>query len=103
MDFKFIYDKVEEEFDSIIATMVVVAMTINLVENVKPKDMVEAGRFTKRINKKTRKALWEHNGEDIELSIKIRDAWTEFESRIVMDGLGGCQERTLKQIIGMEN
>jgi hypothetical protein len=99
MDFRFLHDKVAEEFSPTVAVLVVVALNINLVTKPKPTDLNTPGRFTERINKKTRKALWEHHPEDVELAIKIRDVWSEFENRITMDGLGGCQVKTLKQLL----
>lgn len=99
MDLCNVHKTVEGEFNTTIATLVVAALTVNLTTKAKQKDMLDPGRFTNRINQKTRDLLWEHNKDDIELAIKIRDAWTEYSNRQSFDGLGGCEKKTLQEIV----
>lgn len=99
MDFLSVLNVVTDEFDARIAALSVVAISITTSTKIKSKDF-ECGNFTKRVNKKIRKALWFHEPEHVELAIKIRDAWTTFECCRDMNGIGGCVEKTLKQIIG---
>lgn len=101
MKFIDVFNTVKQEFSEDIAILVVSALTINLSTKIKKKDLASDNdsSFRKRIDNKTRTVLWEHSPETIDLVIEIRDALHEFQTRISMEGLGGCKVLTLKEII----
>ena len=98
MNFITVFDAVVKEYSKDIAILVVSALTLNLSLKVKKDDLKFPGKFAERLNKKTRDLLWEYP-EYVVTVIEIRDAWTEYENRIKCQGLGGCVEKTLKEIV----
>jgi hypothetical protein len=99
MDFIELFETVEAEFSKHIATLVITAISINLTEKIKKKDLIKDGNFTKRLNKKTKNLLWEESPDTVDLVIEIRDALNEFQTRRSMNGIGGCKIMTLKEIV----
>ncbi|MCK9369216.1 hypothetical protein M0R04_04695 [Candidatus Dojkabacteria bacterium] len=99
MDFLRIFEVVEGEYTKSIACGILAAMTINLTTRVRKSDYKNPGRFTERLYKKTKGLLYEYSDDDIELIIKIRDSWNEYQLCQDMAGLGGCKKKTLKEII----
>ena len=100
MNFTNVYNVVFKEYSHSIAILVVSAISINLSMKVKDKDLTVPGRYVERLNKKTKEILWTHADEfNIDLVIKIRDAYHEYSNRVAMNGLGGCEIKTLRQIV----
>lgn len=98
MNFTEIHKAVSAEFPPNIAVGVVVALTIDITTKIKKKDIVE-GNFTKKIDKKTRDALWDYSDDEVKLIIKIRDIWSTFELSQTFNDLGGFEHKTLKELI----
>ena len=71
-DFDRIYNTIAEEFDNpTLALMVVQIYTINLTTKVKPKDIINTGRFTDKLIEKSKKVLWEYPIDDVDVSLAI--------------------------------
>lgn len=94
-----VYQVVRDEYDHNKAVLTVAALALNLTLKPKPKDLTTPGRFTARLNKKTKVLLWEEPPDVVDLVIKIRDAWNEYEQRQTLQGLGGCVPMKLKTIV----
>ena len=99
MNFNQLYQQIEKEYDADMALMVVQINTINLTMKISEKDLNEPGRFTKRLHKKTYKLLWEYDNDKIELALKLNDVIQQWECGKSFQGLGGCIEKTFKELI----
>ena len=99
MNFQKAFKDIQKEWDKEIATLTIVALTLNLSLKPKSKDITNPGRYTIRLNKKTHDILWEYDEEVVDLIIKIRDAWRVYENYQAFNGLGGNKKKTLKEII----
>ena len=99
MNFYEVFDTIKEEFDEDTALLCVCAMSVLLSTIPTNQDLEEKGNFTSRVCKKISKLLWEHEDEKVEEVLKIIDAYHYFEIGKSMKGLGGCVEKTLKEII----
>ena len=100
MKFADVFRIVEGEYNYHHATLVVAALALNLTMKPKQKDLLKPDRFTDRLNKKTHDLLWEEPPDVVDLIIKIRDAWDEYEQRQALKGLGGCESMRLRDIVG---
>ncbi len=97
MNFIEIFQKVSNEFDPEIAILVSIAHSINLSLKITNKDLIK-NNYTNRLNAKTREILWEHP-DKIDLVIQIREALPTLLIGQEMAGLGGCKQKTLKEIM----
>ena len=99
-DFDRIYNTIAEEFDNpTLALMVVQIYTINLTTKVKPKDIINTGRFTDKLIEKSKKVLWEYPIDDVELAISLWECIHSWETRQTMHGIGGCEKKTFKELL----
>ena len=90
---------VEEEFGKAIAANVVAIVAIQLSLKLKKTDFGPGKTFTERIRKKSRDLLWQVGDGTYDLSFDIAMAYNEFDSRRVLQGLGGCTPTTLRAIL----
>ena len=102
MKFQELFNQVQSEFDTEIALCVVQIYSINLLLKPKVAEMIGEKSFEERIIKKAKKLLWEIDPSVIEQSIKIWKQVHNWESRKTMQGLGGCEYKTFKQLLGEE-
>ena len=99
-DFTRVYNAINEEFDNRdLAMMVVQIYTINLTTKVKPKDIINTGRFTDKLIEKSKKVLWEYPIDDVELAISLWKCIHSWETRQTMYGIGGCEKKTFKELL----
>lgn len=99
MNFYEVFDTIKEEFDEDTALLCVCAMSVLLSTTPTNYDLEGRGRFTTKVYKKVSELLWEHEDGKVEEVLKIIDAYHDFEMGKSMKGLGGCVEKTLKEII----
>ena len=103
-DFTRIYNAIHEEFDNRdLAMMVVQIYTINLTTKIKPKDISTPGRFTEKVIKKSKKLFWQYEDCDIDLAISLWQCIHSWENRQAMHGLGGCEKKTFKELLELNN
>lgn len=99
-DFTKIYNAINEEFSNPdLAMMVVQIYTINLTTKLKLSHLQESGKFTAKIIKKAKKVLWQYSSDDVELAIDLWQCIPNWASGQSMDGLGGCEKKTFKQLL----
>lgn len=99
MDYIKLFNDVENEFSKEEAILTVVAMTLNLTIAPELDDLQEVGRYTERLNAATRETLREYSNELIDEVILIREAYYVFDMRQSLQGLGGCEAKTIKEIM----
>lgn len=100
MNYQNLYNDVAEEFPHNIALGVCIASGIHLSTTIKDKDIDEEGRYTKRVTKKIIKALWEYSAEEMKTIMAIWNVVHDFYTRKTLEGLGGCEIKTFKELIG---
>jgi len=100
MKFNELFNQVRFEFDTETALCVVQIYSINLLLKPKVSEMMGEKSFEERIIKKAKKLLWESDPSVIEQSIKIWKQVHNWESRKTMQGLGGCEYKTFRQLLG---
>jgi len=100
MDYVETFNAVRSEFDEEMAILVTTALTINLTRNPSIEELSEKGLYTERVEEIIKQNLWEH-ADKVELVIKIWDALYDYQTRISLEGLGGCKVKTIKEIIAM--
>ena len=99
-DFTRIYNAINEEFNNPELAMIVVQIyTIHLTTKVKSKDWTHAGHLTEKVIKKSKKVLWEYPIDDVELAISLWQCVYDWEIGQSMDGLGGCEKKTFKELL----
>jgi len=98
MNFYEQFKQIEEEFGEEMAVLCVCALSVQLSTKVTNDDLLKRGQFTKKITKKITDVLWEHSTQVPEV-LKVIDAIYDFEIRKQMNGLGGCVQKSLKEII----
>ena len=89
-----IFKAISAEYPEHIALAAIQIYTINL--STKPK---LNGKFEQKIIKKANKLLCEMEEEDKELAIKIWKVIYDWITRQSLQGLGGCEIKTFKQLI----
>jgi hypothetical protein len=102
MKFQELYNQVESEFDAEIALCVIQIMSINLLLKPKVAEMMGEKSFEERIIKKAKKLLWEVDADIVEQSIQVWNQVHDWETHKTLQGLGGCEYKTFKQLLGAE-
>ena len=97
MNFAKLHSAISEEFSPKIALMVVQIVTINMTTKF-PEDI---SRFAEKVEKKARKLLWEESRADIELALELCTVCHDWEIRQSMNGLGGCERKSFKELLGI--
>ena len=100
MKYSEMFDDLSKEFDSHIAMKVCMAIGIQLSIKLKDKDLLEEGYYTNRLIKKFKKVFWEETPEDLELIIKLWKVSYDYETTKTLQGTGGCEMKSFKQLIG---
>ena len=95
MDYLEIKDVVTKEYNSDIATLVVVAITVLLCTPILEADVKDPRSFTSRVHEKVLSILWECDVSDVELAIKIQKAWHHYSANLMV----GAPSGTLKDIV----
>lgn len=74
--------------------------TLNTTLKVKNKDFTEFGSYSDRLVRKfNKKICYGHTFEQCQRFLEILESCRAFEMRVSMQGLGGCEFRTLEQIL----
>ena len=97
MNYSKIYDTIAEEFSPKIALMVVQIITISMTTKI-PKDL----KLMSKVERKARKLLWEESRADIELALELFAVSHDWESRQSMNGLGGCERKSFKELLDIK-
>jgi hypothetical protein len=100
MNIQEVYNDIENEFPHEIALGVSVCVALNSTQKPNKKDVLEEGRYTKRLNKKIDSALAEYNSEDAALIKKLAAAYHDFTIGKLLGGLGSCTKKSLRELIG---
>jgi hypothetical protein len=99
-DFTKMYDAINLEFGNPeLAMMVIQIYTINLTTKTKLSHLQESGKFTDKVIKKAKKVLWQYSHDDVELAIKLWQCIHIWEIGQSMNGLGGCEKKTFKELL----
>ena len=92
-------DILTEGFSEEIALYTTTLLALNYTTKPKPKDLSEAGRYTKRLRKKMDIVLRELPDEDRQTCISLWGIFPVYNVRKDMDGLGGCIKATLRELL----
>lgn len=92
-----IFNAIKADFGEEVALSACLINSINLTMKVKKKDWTSSNR-EERITKKARKLLWELSDEDFSLAMIIWDLIYDWEVKQTLDGLGGCETKTFKEL-----
>ena len=99
-----VFNQVQSEFDTEIALCVIQILSINLLLKPYMSELKGKKSFEERIIKRTKKLLWEIDADIVEQSIQIWKQVHNWDTRRVMQGLGGCEYKTFRQLLeGMED
>jgi len=98
-----LFKAVKAEFSEEVAISAVVVNAINLSIGIKNSDLLEKGRFTKRIIKKAKKVLWRLSDAEFEEAFTIAMVYHEYDMRKTMRGLGGCTEISFRDLLEKRN
>jgi hypothetical protein len=89
-----IFKAISAEYPEHIALAVIQIYTINLSTKLKLN-----GKFEQKIIKKSNKLLCEMSESDRELSVNLWRVTYEYLTRQSLQGLGGCEVKTFKQLL----
>lgn len=96
------FNAVELEFDTTIALCVVQIYSINLLLKPSMAELKGKKSFEERIIRRAKALLWEVDGDIVAKSIQIWKQVHDWQSRKTMQGLGGCEYKTFRQLLGEE-
>lgn len=90
------FEAVEKDYGKRIALLAIQLYTINMTMKIY--------KVTReRILKKFNKLAWDVDDSDKELAIKVYDVLYDYEVRQSLDGIGGCEIKTIKELVEMES
>jgi hypothetical protein len=99
-----IFNEIKADFGEQIALNVCQINAICLTTKVKRTDINgRGGSFTKRVIKKAKKFLWESSPEELELSLALWGCAHDWQIKQSLDGLGGCEKKTFKELLDARN
>jgi len=98
MNFLTQYEDVEKVYGHTVAIHVVMINTINMTLKPKLKDIVHKGRFEKRMLKRF-DTLHTLSDQERTQVINVWTAWHDFDMRREMQGLGGCEMKSLMECV----
>jgi hypothetical protein len=98
MDYYELFKEIKEQgFDEKTALLTVIADALHISTVVEDDDFVIQNNFFKRVTKKIKDTLWEYP-DDLEKILKLESLLHDYEIGKDLDGLGGCQGKTLKEL-----
>jgi len=97
-----VFNQVQSEFDTEIALCVTQIYSINLLLKPSMAELKGKKSFEERIIRRAKKLLWEVDADIVEQSIQIWKQVHNWQSRKTMQGLGGCEYKTFRQLLGEE-
>lgn len=97
-----LFNQVQSEFDTEIALCVVQIYSINLLLKPNMAELKGKKSFEERIIKRAKKLLWEVDADIVERSIQIWKQVHDWQTRKTMQGFGGCEYKTFRQLLGEE-
>lgn len=103
MNFTKIYNAVAAEFDADIALYVVQICSINILLKPKLSELSGKKSFEDRIIKKAKALLWEADENQVETALEIWRVSYDWSVRQSLNGIGGCTQKTFKQLLGGKN
>lgn len=95
------FKAISAEFDEKTALAVLQVVTINSTLKMKELEWSVAGQRVKRITKRARKILWELSDDEFNLVMSLWDVSHDWEVRQTLQGLGGCEVKTFKALLGV--
>jgi hypothetical protein len=100
MNFKRLFNQVATEFNADVALLVVQINTISLSLEPTLEEIQTPGLFGKRVEDLARNTLWETDEKELELALTIERLVYDWEISQDMNGLGGCVQKTFKELLG---
>lgn len=99
MDYSNVYDAVSEDYGPKCGLAVCQVLAIAMSTKIKKKDLSKKGRYSRRIEKKVKAALWETNEGVLDVAIECFHVVNDWSIGISMEGLGGCQVKTFRELV----
>ncbi len=104
MDYPHIFSQVASEFDSRTATAVIVVLTIQMAKPIKSRHLENKDLFTKEVIKKANKILWRLDQPTLTTAI---NCWRALQTYLQLENwpenLGGCQHKTIRQLMAEQS
>ena len=97
-----IYDQIDEEYGHEIAILALVGLTMNYTKSIKNRHLKRKnkGLYTAELRDSIKELLFNCDDAKIEKALQLVDSWYDYELGLSMQGLGGCVQKSLKEIIG---
>lgn len=97
-----LHRQLTEEFGQDIAMAAVLIHSLHLRMKLKEKDLTDGGNFNRRLKKKTDDLLWAIPADIRDRAFVISKLIHNWEIGRALDGLGGCEAKSFKQLLGEE-
>jgi len=94
-----VYQQVALEFNETMALNVCLMLSINLTTKVTKKDIRTPGRYTGKILKKAKSLFHSLSDDEFDEILAIWEVLNSWSIGQELQGLGGSQPKTLKQLI----
>ena len=101
MKYNEILKAISTEFNEDVALCVVQIMTIQMSLKPKLKELTGEKSFENRVITLAKDVLWETDNDIFEQAIQVWRVTHDCEIRNSMHGLGGCEKKTFKQLLGI--
>ena len=101
MKYNDIFKAVSTEFSEEIALCVVQIMTIQMSLKPKLKELTGEKSFENRVIALAKDVLWEADNDIVDQAIQVWRVTHDWGVRQSMTGLGGCEKKTFKQLMGI--
>lgn len=99
MKYNELFTELLKEFEVDVALCVVQITTIQLSLKPKEKEIAGIKSFEERVLKRARDVLWEIDESVLDQSIEIWRVVHDWDIHNSMNGLGGCEKKTFKELL----
>ena len=99
MKYMRLFEAVSDEFGTEVALCVIQISTIQMSLKPKRKEMTGGKSFEERVIAKAKNLLWETDHTIVEQAIQVWRVSYDWGIRQSMNGLGGCEKKTFKELL----
>jgi len=90
---------ISEGFSEEVSLGVIQLLTINLVKPIKKKHLTKERDYSQEIIDTYKELSFELLDEDVKLTIKLWQSYTDWDISNSLSGMGGCQAKTFKELL----
>ncbi len=96
-------DIVNEGFSNEVAVLAIILLSMNISKNVKNRHLKKHGLYAEGLVKAFKDLMWDEDPERIKEAISIWEVLHDYDTCRELQGLGGCEFKTIHELIAKNN